>query len=305
LIIDTILKRAVLGLLLGFSVLPGVAREKTRIVTTILPLQDFAAAVAGERGRAELLLPPGAGVHTWQFRPGDLIRIQACDLFLFIGADLEPWVPDILQAMTGKSIEILEASRGLPLLGTGIEEDEPPGHGNKDPHIWLDFGLDLQIVNKIEAALKELDPGGQALFAANARILSQRIRDLDARFRSGLRECPTKDLVIAGHGAFAYLARRYGLRQKAVYGLSPDSQPRPRGFMDLIDFCRRKNIRTVFFENSVPPDAARVLAEETGARILTLNTGHNLTTDQLKKGLGFFDLMEENLRNLKEGLSCR
>ncbi len=54
-----------------------------------------------------------------------------------------------------------------------------------------------------------------------------------------------------------------------------------------------------------PRDVARVLAEEIGGRILTLNTGHNLSADQLRKGLDFFDLMEDNLSHLKEGLSCR
>jgi len=35
-----------------------------------------------------------------------------------------------------------------------------------------------------------------------------------------------------------------------------------------------------------------------------LNTGHNLTKEQLTSGLTFFDIMKENLRNLKKGLGC-
>ncbi len=300
---SNILKRAVFILLLGAAA--GRAGEKMQILTTVLPLRDFSAAVAGERGDAVLLLPPGAGVHTWQFRPGDLLRLQSCDLFVFVGADLEPWVQDLLKAAPRKIPETLEASRDLPLLEAGPEAEEEGDHARHDPHIWLDFELDLAIVDKIEAALKRLDPEGEEVFAENAEALRRRLLDLDARFRTGLRACQTRDLVIAGHGAFAYLARRYGLRQKAVYGLSPDAQPRPRRFMDLIDTCRKENIRTVFFENSVPRDTARVLADEIGGRVVTLFTGHNLTSDQIEKGVGFFELMEENLKNLKEGLSCR
>jgi zinc transport system substrate-binding protein len=299
------LTRAFLSLLLVSAGPPGFSGEKTRILTTVLPLQEFAAAVAGERGEAELLLPPGAGVHTYQFRPGDLLKLQSCDLFLYVGADLEPWVPDVLRALPGKSFEVLETSRGLPLLEAGAEDREGREHGSQDPHVWLDFEIDLRIVDKIEAVLRRLDPGSGGVFEANAEILRRRLRELDSRFREGLQGCRTNDLVIAGHGAFAYLARRYGLSQKAVYGLSPDAQPRLGRFVDLIDYCRRENVRAVFFENSVPRDTARVLADEIGGRVLVLNTGHNLTPDQRRRGLGFFDLMEENLKNLREGLSCR
>ncbi|HSA95575.1 MAG TPA: metal ABC transporter substrate-binding protein, partial [Acidobacteriota bacterium] len=71
---------------------------KIRIVATVFPLREFAAAVAGERGEASLLLPPGAGVHTWQPRPGDIARLSAADLLIYIGSGLEPWLPGLLKA---------------------------------------------------------------------------------------------------------------------------------------------------------------------------------------------------------------
>ncbi|GAF81909.1 unnamed protein product, partial [marine sediment metagenome] len=42
-----------------------------------------------------------------------------------------------------------------------------------------------------------------------------------------------------------------------------------------------------------------------GARTLVLNPGANLTKEQLKSGRTFFDIMEENLENLKDGLICK
>ncbi len=262
--------------------------------------------MAGERGEAKLLLPPGVGVHTWQIRPGDIFDLASSDLFIFVGADLEPWVPGLLKAATVKRPETLEASAGIPLLGEGdAHEGETGKNESHDPHVWLDFEFDIRIVDRIEAALSQLDPEGREEFRSNAARLKERLRDLDSRFRKDLEQCRGKHLVVAGHGAFGYLAKRYGLIQKAVYGMSPDSLPRSRQFMTLIDLCRKEDIHAVFFENSVPQDTARVLAKETGARILLLNAGHNLTEDQLEKGLTFFDLMEENLKNLVEGLCSR
>jgi len=150
-----------------------------------------------------------------------------------------------------------------------------------------------------------LTRAGRDEFRGNADKLAERLRGLDAEFREGLTGCPVRDLVLAGHGAFGYLARRYGLVQTALFGLSPDAQPRPQDLMKAVDLCRKKGIRTVFLENSVPPDLSRTLAREIGGRVLILHAGHNLTREQQDGGVGFFELMEENLKILREGLGCR
>jgi zinc transport system substrate-binding protein len=269
--------------------------ERLQVLATVLPLQEFAAAIAGDRAEVALLLPAGAGVHNWQPRPGDIARLAECDLLLFIGSGLEPWLPGLIKAMPGRRLNTLEAASSLAL----------PEHGALDPHVWLDFELDLRIVDRIVEELGRLDPEGRSLFAANAGELSARLKALDARFRDGLAGCRGKDIVLAGHDAFGYLTRRYGLVQRALYGLSPDSQPRPKDIMAAVDFCKSRGIRTIFFENSVPADLSRTLAREIGGRVLALHAGHNLTRDHQNRGLGFFALMEENLANLRDGLGCR
>ena len=47
------------------------------------------------------------------------------------------------------------------------------------------------------------------------------------------------------------------------------------------------------------------LAREIGGRILILHAGHSLTREQQDRGVGFFDLMREDLVNLRDGLGCR
>ncbi len=281
--------------------------EKIRILATVFPLKEFAGTVAGERGEASLLLPPGAGVHTWQPRPADIARLSECDLLLFIGSGLEPWLPDLIKAFPPGRIRTLEAAAGLAVAGPDEDEEsgDKHGHGPLDPHVWLDFDLDVRIAGRIAEELTRIDPAGGPEFAANAARLTGRLKELDAEFREGLAGCRGRDLVLAGHGAFGYLARRYGIVQTALYGLSPDAQPKPKDLMKAVDFCRRKGIRAIFVENSVPPDLSRTLVREIGGRALILHAGHNLTRDQQAAGVGFFDLMEENLAALKDGLGCR
>ncbi len=287
----------------------GPAQAKLRVLATVFPLREFAAAVAGERAETDLLLPPGASVHTWQPRPGDIARLADCDLLLYIGSGLEPWLPNLLKAFPKGRIRALEAAAGLALAlpheeGEGHHAEEEEHHG-LDPHVWLDFELDIRIVERLAAELARLDPAGAPEFAANAERLTARLKALDAEFRDGLSACRERTIVLAGHGAFGYLARRYGLEQTALYGLSPDAQPKPRDLMRAIDLCRARGIKTVFFENSVPRDLARTLARAIDGRVLVLHAGHNLTREQQAQGVGFFDLMKENLAALRAGLDCR
>ncbi len=300
------LSRLVTVLFFGLMVVQGSASGKLKILTSIFPLEEFAAAVVGERGDVDMLLPPGAEVHTWQLRPADVLRFDTCDLFIYVGANLEPWVSDIMGALSSGPSRSLEVSRGLGLLDESAPHEEGEEHEESgDPHIWLDFGLDIEIVRAIERVLSEMDPEGAPSFRRNADFAVERLRRLDERYREGLRNHVGKKLIIAGHGAFGYLARRYGLEQISLYGLSPDSQPRPKHLMEVIDLCRENAIGTIFSEHSVSPDLARVLSKEIGARVLVLSPAHNLTRGQQMQGLSFWEIMEENLRTLQDGLSNR
>ncbi|MCJ7580924.1 MAG: zinc ABC transporter substrate-binding protein, partial [Candidatus Aminicenantes bacterium] len=50
-------------------------QAKIRILTTLFPLYEFAQAVCGERGEVDILIPPGAEVHSWKPKPSDIIKI--------------------------------------------------------------------------------------------------------------------------------------------------------------------------------------------------------------------------------------
>lgn len=288
--------------------------RKIRIIASVFPLMEFAQAVCGERGEVHLLVPPGAEIHTWQPRPSDIVRLSSADLFIFIGSSMEPWLQDILDSVQNPNLRTLEASQGIPLIerdsaGSEHEGEHEDEHAHEaegvDPHIWLDFQNDQIIIDKIAAALSGLDLEGTSIFRKNASVYKQRLRALDEKFRGTFQECTHKVFILGGHAAFGYMARRYGLRQISLYGLSPDSRPTPKKLVEIVELAKKYKIKVIFFESSVNDELARVLAREVGARTLVLNPGANLTKEELELGKTFFDIMEENLENFKDGLICR
>lgn len=280
-------------------------KPKIKILTTVFPLQEFIRETAGSRGEVNLLLPPGAEVHTWQPKVSDIRKLTSCDVFISIGMGLEPWAKDILKGVPRSGLKVFEVGREIG----GLPED-PSLQGARasearDPHIWLDFGLDQTIVKRIRDFLTVLEPDQSAYFADNAARYNAKLRRLDDQCRQAFDSCLHKTFIFGGHAAFGYFARRYGLEQIAVYGLSPDAAPTPKVLAAAIDETKRRNIKTIFFEPGVSDKMARLIAREVGADIRLLNPGHTLTRDQIKAGVTFLDLMASNLESFKHGLSCR
>ena len=72
----------------------------------------------------------------------------------------------------------------------------------------------------------------------------------------------------------------------------------------MIDLAKRERVRAIFFERLVDDSPAKVIAEEIGAITLVLNPGPNITRGEQEAGVTFISIMEENLKNLREGLGC-
>jgi zinc transport system substrate-binding protein len=285
-------------------------QPKLKVVTTLFPLQEFAAAVGGERARVDLLLPPGAEPHAWEPRPSDLAKIQKADVFIYIGRAMEPWAEDLLKATRGANLKIVEASKGLQLLeAKNLPKEPSPDHKHTrgkqiDPHVWLDFSLDGKIVEAIAAVFAEKDPQNASRYRTNGESYHSRLRALDKKFEAALSSCRHRQIILGGHSAFAYLANRYGLQQIPLYGISPNAEPTPKKLAEVIQAAKSHGVRYIFFEEMVNPKLARVLAQEAGLQTLALYNGANLTRDQLKQKATFLGLMEKNLENLRQGLDC-
>jgi zinc transport system substrate-binding protein len=302
------MKKQILFALLIFSLCSGFSfgfpdtlrqNRKIKVMTSVFPLREFAGAVGGENTEVGLLLPPGASVHTWQPRPSDIMRLSAADLFIYVGAGLEPWIPGLLKSLPAGKLKVLVVADFLPL-----EKEDEGGREGADPHVWLDFGLDRTIVDRIAATLEHIDPGHASGYKESAARYNEKLERLDRLFSQGLSHCRHRTILLGGHAAFGYLARRYGLGQVSLSGLSPDAEPAPSRLIEIVAWARDRNIRTVFVEANASPRMAKVLAREIPAALLTLNPGANLNKKEWDSGVTFIDIMEENLENLKKGLIC-
>ncbi len=276
---------------------------KIKIVTTLFPLYDIAKDISGDKADVILLLPPGIEPHSFEPKPTDVVKISEADVFIYTGKFMEPWAEDIIKGVTNNKIKIVDASEGVKMI-SGVFHDADEPAGQSDPHIWLDFDNDKKITDNILKGFIARDPANANFYIARAEDIKSKFTDLDGEYRTALGGCPKKEIFYGGHYAFGYLITRYGLEYFAAQGISPDSEPTAKDLIKLTDQIKKSGIKYIFYEELSSPKMAEIIAEETGAKMLLLNAGHNMTKDDLERGVSFFDIMRENLANLRIGLEC-
>jgi len=293
----------------AFSIPSWAISDRLTVVASVFPLFDITREVAGSDADVRVLLPPGVDPHSWEPKPSDILELSRSDIFLYTSDSMEPWAGGIAGAVAGNDVLIVPVMDNLgfphaePRHGSGSSQEEDYGHG-EDPHFWLDLLLSERTVKMVEDLLIRKDPANRNRYVANAGTYAERLHQLDMAFMSGLKECASRLLVTGGHAAFGHLTRRYGLKQISVYGLNPDSEPTPRHLAGIISEMKKYNVRTIFSEELMNPRMAEVISQETGARVMVLNPGGNLTAAQWREGLTFLEIMNRNLEILREGLDC-
>jgi zinc transport system substrate-binding protein len=285
--------RALSLLVLGVTLLAagcggssGSDRRPT-VVAAFYPLSWAAERIAGPGVRVVNLTPAGAEPHDLELTPRDIEAIDDARLVLYLGRGFQPAVEKAVEDRSGPSLDLLEGQH----LAAGVGEES----GAADPHVWLDPVRFARIAVAIGAALHR----GQA-----AASLAARLRRLDLRFRTGLRHCARHELVTS-HAAFGYLAERYGLRQVALTGLSPEAEPSPRDLEALVDEVKKTGATTVFFETLVSSRLAQTVAREAGATTAVLDPIEGLTDDEIGAGDDYPSVMLRNLSTLRRALACR
>lgn len=113
------MKRIICSLLCAALLLAGCAPVsapveeddgRLKIVATIFPAYDFARSAAGELADVTLLLPPGMESHSYEPTPADILAVQNCDLFIYLGGEVDAWVDTILSAVepTGEVLRMVD-----------------------------------------------------------------------------------------------------------------------------------------------------------------------------------------------------
>ncbi len=240
-----------------------------RVTASLPPLAWLADRVGGGRVTSAVLLPPGASPHAWEPSTRQLGELGGADLVVAVG--------DPHLAFERRQVEHLVRERpGVPIVrlvemlndkGEGQHLDEGGNrHDEEDPHAWVAPRNLRAAAKAVAAELERVDPEGAAEYRANLAALEAELDALDAELEAAFEALDRRAFLVQ-HPAWGHLAAQYGLEQVAIE--EEGKEPSPRRLVALVDRARREGFEVVLVQPGVSDVAARAVARELGAEVVT------------------------------------
>ena len=296
-------------------------KAEISVVTSIKPLHSLTSYIMEGVGEPELIIDGVASPHNFQIKPSHAKMLQNADLVIWIGEDLESFLPTVLKSIPKDAVvfELLDQS-GLKKLkfreknifkghdDHGHDEhakkeddhddhghdDHGHGHGSFDPHIWLDPANAKVIVKKITNQLSKIDKDNASTYKANSKKV---IKDLDGLIKEVKNEINKDASFVVFHDAYQYFEKRFGLNVIGALTVNPDVMPGAEQLSEIREVIEHEKAKCIFSEPQFNPNIINSIASDTGVKTGVLDPlGANID-----KGKNmYFDLIKDMSNSLKD-----
>ena len=254
-----------------------VQASKIRIVTTLTDLADFAREIGKDHVDVHSLATGIEDTHGVPMKPSFVPLLNRADLVILVGFDCEhAFLPALLEASKNPGIQYghpgyVDCAKNIVPLDVPTTTDHSGGdvHPYGNPHYMLDPVLAKTAVKEICEALAAFDPKDQADFTRNRDAYLGRLDAKIAEWQEKMK--PLKGMqFVSYHEHWPYFADRFGLRYVGTIELKPGIDPTPRHIEELIAMMKADKVPLVVREPQFPEKVPRLIAEKTGAKLVTL-----------------------------------
>ncbi|PWX08920.1 ABC transporter substrate-binding protein [Clostridium perfringens] len=280
--------------LLGVKVLRQQKNKKDSgkvdVTVSIEPLREFTEIVGGDKVNVKTMVPNGTEPHDFEPKTQDLLELNKAKVFVYNGLGMEHWKEQVLNTIENKEVKVVEASKGAEVLKEGDKVD---------PHLWLSLdGAKIEAEN-IKDALVEVDSENKSYYEENFKKFSEKLDSLANEYKEKFNGLANKDFV-TGHAAFGYLCREFGLKQVSVENLFGEGEITPQKMQEIVEFCKKNDIKTIFMPELASEKISQTLANEVGGKIEKI-----YTLESNEDGISYIDAMKENLSKIYNALSSQ
>ena len=251
----------------------------------------------------------GVNLHRFEPLPADLRRMQAADLVLASGKNLEPYLGRLKSSLKG--VTVIEVGLTIPSLTVDTNAAHPgcATHGKAgeheavslDPHWWHSVDNMRRAARVVAKALTEKDPAGGKYFIERAGAYGRRLDDLQRWANAELGNIPREQRkLVTAHNAFGYFAREFGFEVIAVAGLNREQNTTPREQAQTLDVVKKSGVRAVFPEQNTSGKVLDSMAATLGTRL-----GSPLIADGngTGKDAGFEAMIRHNVTSITQALT--
>lgn len=253
---------------------------QAKVITSVKPLGFITAAIADGVTETQVLLPDGASPHTYSLKPSDLVKLKSADLIIWIGDDMETFLPSLLRSVdSDKQLELVNDSKIKALLRSGHHHDEDQHdhdhggedhhhHGELDMHIWLSPKIAVVTAQIIHDKLVNIYPEKSTQIDQNLTVFLKQLKETEQIIAKNLNSVQNKGYFVF-HDAYGYFESEFNLNNLGSFTINPAIQPGIKKIYEIQQELSDKNAICVFREPQFNPaiidkliDGTKVKASE-------------------------------------------
>lgn len=281
---------------------------KLKVVVTNFVAYDFVRQIAGDKAQVTMLVSPGVESHSYDPTAQDLSLIQNADLFIYIGGDVEQWADQVLNSTDLSDVKLLCLLDTVDLIETEhIDGAENHEHHHEevefDEHIWTSPANAIKMMEGIEKIISEIDKDNKTIYKQNSQKYISEIKDIQSKIQEIVDNKVRNRLIFADKMPMQYFIHEFGLEVSAAFsGCSTETEPSSGTIAGLIDTVKKEKIPVVLYIELSTGNIAKIISEETGCKMMQIQSFHNVTKNDFENGETYVSLMTRNLEVLKKAL---
>ena len=327
--INTMKKIHLISTLIGLLAFSTISKADLKVVTSIKPIHSLASYIMDGVGSPGLIVDGYNSPHNFQLKPSHAKMLEQADIIFWVGEDLENFLEKPLDTIAnkGEKIELLEI-KGIKKLkfrernifeeheghddhGDDAKKEEHDdhghdakkeehddheghGHGEYDPHIWLDPINAKVILNEITEHLIENDSKNASTYKSN---LAKALAEIDKLIIDVITETNTDLSYVVFHDAYQYYENRFNVNILGAMTVNPDVMPGAEQIHEIHEVIEHDNVSCILSEPQFNPDIIKTIAKDTNVKTGVLDPlGANLKPGK--------DLYFDLIRNMSASFNC-
>lgn len=291
---------------------PGMTDDgRLTVITTVFPVCDWTRNITGDKCNVIYLDESGTDMHSFEPTASDIAAIAQADVFIHIGGVSDEWVSGAVEAANNPDIVTLS----LISVTDVLEEETTPGmqtheHDHEtditeyDEHIWLSLKNAQTAVSAICDTLCTADEANSQTYKANAASYNEKLSELDKKFEAAVASAKRNTILVADRFPFRYMTEDYGIGYYAAFpGCSAESEASFETMTFLIEKTKELSLPCILVIENSDGKLAETIKNETGTKVLTLNSCQSVKQEDIDNGLTYISAMESNLSTVTEALN--
>lgn len=264
------------------------------IVCTNFPCYDFARAVCPDAD-ITMLLKPGMEIHSFDPTPQDILKMDECNIFIFIGGESEEWIYEVFDTIDKKDkkiIMLMDAVEPVFEDGNDFENDE---------HIWTSPANAIRMVDMIADKVSQYDSKNADKYISNAQSYIVEIAKAQHEVYASMHRMEGNTIVVGDRFPFKYFALEFGIQYFAAFnGCSDAIEENPATIAFLIDKVKEYKLKKVYYIELSNHKIADSIAEQCGIKTAMLHSAQNVTKAEFEAGIKYTDIIRMNAKALED-----